>query len=115
VCSSDLKLDKIWNIVQTGKRLCCFYFYFLNYVARPRGMTFNDIIENYNYYYGLPPRNIRDDFYNTFKKINNISSFKEFYEFIGIKYRGDKYISQQLTRAYFISNKIGYNNQLSYN
>jgi hypothetical protein len=107
------KLDKIWNIVQTGKRLCCFYFYFLNYVARPRGMTFNDIIENYNYYYGLPPRNTRDDFYNTFKKINNISSFKEFYEFIGIKYRGDKYISQQLTRAYFISNKIGYNNQLS--
>lgn len=104
-------LNDIWEIVQVGKKLNLFYHYFLTDIAKPYGKSLSDVMNTFDYYYGFPSREIRDEFQKKVKKISNISSWKEFYQELDLHFHGPKYISAQLYRAYQISNKIGYNIQ----
>jgi hypothetical protein len=71
----------------------------------------SDVINNYNYYYGLPSREICNTFNDKVKEIMNIDSWKDYYNALGLHYHGDNYLSKQFYRTYIISNKIGYNEQ----
>jgi len=103
------KLNDIWQLVQVGKKLNLFYHYFLTQVAKPKGKSLPEVMDTYDYYYGFPSREIRDQFQKEVKKISEITSWKGFYQELGLHFHGPKYLSKQLYRAYNISNKIGYN------
>ncbi len=107
--TNDNRLKKIWDVVKVGKKLNVFYYYFLNNIAKSKSLMLSDVINNYNYYYGLPSREIRDTFKDKVKEIMNIDSWKDYYNALGLHYHGDNYLSKQFYRTYIISNKIGYN------
>jgi hypothetical protein len=109
--TNDNRLNKIWDVVKVGKKLNVFYYYFLNNIAKSKSLMLSDVINNYNYYYGLTSREIRNTFKDKVKEIMNIDSWKDYYNALGLYYHGDNYLSKQLYRTYIISNKIGYNKQ----
>ena len=66
-------LEKVFEIVNVGKKLNLFTIYFINYVALK-------IQKNYNYYYGRPSPEIEIEFQKKVKNIKSINGWEDYYQ-----------------------------------
>lgn len=101
-------LSYIWNIVNCNHKMIVLHCSLLNNISRVKNKSLDNIMKSYDYYYGQPPRDIREKFKENYLKIFKINSFKEYYEALGLHYHGDVFLSHQLFRAFEIANKIKY-------
>ena len=101
-------LSYIWEIVSYNHKMIILHCHLLNNISRIKNKSLDDIMKSYDYYYGQAPRNIRVDLKKNYLKIFKINSFKKYYEYFGLYYHGDVFLSHQLLRAYEIANKIKY-------
>jgi len=116
------RLRTSWNCNETSLRLIMFQVYFLRNVGLPYGKKLEDILDYYNYSCGIPQTKTKNDLFANVKEIINISSFREFHEFIGLEYSGDsdfaskllQSIDNSLKKGYHRSNSKLYNRRRSY-
>ena len=112
--SHDELIDEIFmkqsfDITAIGKKLVAFNVYFLNNIARPKDTTLEKVMENYDYYYGKPSREIREKFQTDIKKIYQISNWKEFYNAVGLYSPVLSQLANKIYNALVYSTKKGYN------
>jgi hypothetical protein len=101
-------LSYIWEIVSSNHKMIILHCHLLNNISRIKNKSLDDIMKSYDHYYGQAPRDIRKNFKENYLKISEINSFKKYYEYFGLYYHGDVFLSRQLLRACEIANKIKY-------
>lgn len=78
------RLKESFEYSEVSNRLILFHAYFLQFIARPQGMSLAQVADNYDRYYGRPNSKTLDSFQKAVKKIVGMRGWPDFFLLAGV-------------------------------
>jgi len=103
------RIEKSFEATVVSKRLLMFHAFFFRFVARPRGLSVEDVRSNYDLFFGRPSADMREFLQKFCKSVfRKDLSWKDFFEGVGLTMPPLRYLSRWLCKAMLNSKRKGY-------
>jgi len=102
------RIEKTFDATQVSIKLLMFHVYFFKNVARPEGVSLEDVAANYDAFYGRPSSQMKENLQKKCKQILATNSWNLFFKGIGLSIPSDNYLCSWLKRSVKNSERKGY-------
>jgi len=102
------RINKTFSATTVSLRLLCFHVYFFRHIARPVGVSIDDIAFNYDRFFGRPSNEMKNNLQKNIFEILKINTWPEFFTSIGLAVPSREYLTNWLVQSVLSSERKGY-------
>eukprot|EP01114_Cavostelium_apophysatum_P015647 TRINITY_DN4309_c0_g1_i1.p1 TRINITY_DN4309_c0_g1~~TRINITY_DN4309_c0_g1_i1.p1 ORF type:complete len:1000 (-),score=330.36 TRINITY_DN4309_c0_g1_i1:12-2684(-) len=106
--ASTDRLNKTFDATQVSIKLLMFHVYFFKNVARPEGISLDQVAANYDAFYGRPSSQMKEDLQRKCKEILGVQNWSQFFRGIGMAPPPPTELAKWLRRSVKNSLQKGY-------
>eukprot|EP01125_Pyxidicula_operculata_P019302 TRINITY_DN698_c1_g3_i2.p1 TRINITY_DN698_c1_g3~~TRINITY_DN698_c1_g3_i2.p1 ORF type:complete len:1226 (-),score=381.44 TRINITY_DN698_c1_g3_i2:32-3709(-) len=102
------RLNETFEANNVSLKLLCFHVYFIRNIARPMGISKEEIASNYDMFYGQPSTEMKENLQKHIFQVRQIKSWPEFFKYVGMTSPSPAHLTDILIQAVKNSEAKGY-------